>query len=436
MKIRWLIVALCVMAPNCFAQAESPDLLAADNNAARFRTGEIDPLLTGRSNVTWPDVFSNPRVNLPRLVELLKQNVWNDYHLVKRIHDWLTLYIAYDNDFFYGLGTGTRKPDEFLPLKRTVCGGFAALFVEMCGLAGLQAEYVSGVARSYVGADGDLGGHAWNAVKISGTWYLVDVTHDHRRTYEHGTFGELGPYRDTELFIRPEAKILENLPDESRFQFLTRPRSREEFLRPPRLKVDAVGLGVGWPKQQFESLIRSGKRAREGGKMYSYFDEVSPGRSVVTLRFTHPEWVEMWVNLYDDAEQKHPLHAFISRTADGSEILCSVPGNGRFQVKVSARPSGGEAAWRLVYAFAVIGKNGAGPIVPPPGVVYTRDPFLRYKLEILDQDIDKPFGRGYYRLRIRHPDGVAVGSALRDKDDTNVEGAARVYVTGNVRDYY
>jgi len=68
--------------------------------------------------------------------------------------------------------------NKALDKKRAVCQGYAMLFKRMCEIAGLNAEVIPGYTRTEyyeVGTPGELD-HAWNAVQLNGTYYLLDAT--------------------------------------------------------------------------------------------------------------------------------------------------------------------------------------------------------------------------------------------------------------------
>lgn len=54
--------------------------------------------------------------------------------------------------------------------KAAVCQGYAVTFYVMMTELGIPCTIVGGTANG--------GGHAWNAVKLDGYWYFVDVTWD------------------------------------------------------------------------------------------------------------------------------------------------------------------------------------------------------------------------------------------------------------------
>lgn len=70
-------------------------------------------------------------------------------------------------------------------------------------------------------------GHAWNAVKISGYWYLVDVTWD--------SSSENYRYTNDYFLIPPQALIASHFPDNPAWQLLPSPLSYNDFEKQPLL---------------------------------------------------------------------------------------------------------------------------------------------------------------------------------------------------------
>jgi hypothetical protein len=88
-----------------------------------------------------------------------------DEQIEKAINDWICKNVAYDttltNDTAYAALFGNGK---------TICEGYSLLAYRMLTEAGLDARIVTGT--------GNGESHAWNMVKINGTWYHLDVTWD------------------------------------------------------------------------------------------------------------------------------------------------------------------------------------------------------------------------------------------------------------------
>lgn len=127
--------------------------------------------------------FLLPRIHgqNPELVALANQltkGLTDDSLKVVAISDWIIDNISYDwdsyNDFYLKSKPMPDKcynVDIIVKTKLAVCGGYANFFKELCRLSNIKAEYIVG----YVQSDTEII-HAWNAVKVNGRWYLLDLT--------------------------------------------------------------------------------------------------------------------------------------------------------------------------------------------------------------------------------------------------------------------
>ena len=101
-----------------------------------------------------------------------------DYQKIKAIYDYICSNITYDYDNLYD-DSYTLKHSSYAALinKKAVCQGYASLFYRLALEAGIDARVISG----------DSGGpHAWNIVKIEGSYYNLDSTWDAGNTeYEY-----------------------------------------------------------------------------------------------------------------------------------------------------------------------------------------------------------------------------------------------------------
>ncbi|MBR3811233.1 MAG: hypothetical protein IKJ16_02735 [Agathobacter sp.] len=95
-----------------------------------------------------------------------------EFERVKAIHDYLLIHVDYDYQNYMNntipvishtaLGAFTKK--------YAVCDGYSHAFELLCLKIGISCEIVTGTSKNNE--------HAWNQVKIDGTWYNIDVTWD------------------------------------------------------------------------------------------------------------------------------------------------------------------------------------------------------------------------------------------------------------------
>ena len=85
----------------------------------------------------------------------------NAWETALNLHDWLTAHAYYDNEYeYYGA--------DILFRGYGVCDAYSKAYRLLCETAGIPADRVISSAMN----------HAWNAIRLSGTWYHVDVTWD------------------------------------------------------------------------------------------------------------------------------------------------------------------------------------------------------------------------------------------------------------------
>lgn len=94
------------------------------------------------------------------------------YRDIKIIHDYLIDNIEYDQKY-ESLGCYTIY--GALVDKKCVCEGYSRAFKYLADMAGINNILMQGTATN---TEGKTENHAWNAVHLKGSWYLLDVTWD------------------------------------------------------------------------------------------------------------------------------------------------------------------------------------------------------------------------------------------------------------------
>ncbi|MDB4994988.1 MAG: hypothetical protein JWM74_2420, partial [Myxococcaceae bacterium] len=150
---------------------------------------------------------------------------------VRALHDWVADRIAYDGVAYV---TKNHPPQDAETVFRTrlgVCAGYSYLLAALGKAAGREIVYVTGDARTEgMAVTGE--GHAWNAARLDGRWYLIDATWD-SGFLEGSKFTK--KYRSDYLFTLPEAFGVDHFPDDERWQLVSKPIARGEFFRQPMM---------------------------------------------------------------------------------------------------------------------------------------------------------------------------------------------------------
>jgi hypothetical protein len=178
------------------------------------------------------------------LAKYLVQPAKSERDKVRLIYRWLTDRVAYDADSYFSGKDGDVTADAVLRSRKSVCAGYADLFEKLAAQAGLSVVTVGGYAKGYgfqPGEDFSAGGHAWNAVRIDGTWHLIDATWGAGHLEGKDFVKQFTNY----FFLTPpEQLILTHLPQHAKWQLLTPTVPRDEFRKWLKLDRELFDLGV------------------------------------------------------------------------------------------------------------------------------------------------------------------------------------------------
>ncbi len=170
----------------------------------------------------------------------------NEREKARSIFRWVTENIDYDvSGFFTGSFEDTSSKDV-LKSRKSVCSGYSDIFSSLARSAGLEVARIAGYGKGYGYLPGEnLSGpsnHAWNAVKINGSWYLIDCTWgagyiDDNKKYVH-------KFDDHYFMTPPSEFIYDHFPEDSRWQLLEHPLSKSEFEKQAFLKPEFFKYGL------------------------------------------------------------------------------------------------------------------------------------------------------------------------------------------------
>jgi hypothetical protein len=211
--------------------------------------GTPQPLPSGPAPITWPaastlhplviSVPADVEQSHERVARYLRDREPNVQHRIKALHDYIADRIAYDAVALADNAIPTQDARSVFDARKGVCAGYANLFKAMAQITGDEVVVVVGDARRDVDEIGG-GGHAWNAAKIDGKWFLIDATWD--AGYVSGRkFTKR--YQTDYLFTPPEVFGIDHIPDQDNWQLRARPLTRGEFMRQPMLRAEFFARG-------------------------------------------------------------------------------------------------------------------------------------------------------------------------------------------------
>lgn len=245
---------------------------------------------------------------------------------VKALNDWAADRIVYDVPALKAGDFGPQDAKSVFDRRTAVCAGYARLLEAMAKVTGDEIVYVTGVSRDGTGGVAG-GGHAWNASKIEGKWYLIDATWNAGYVNSDGFNKE---YQTNYLFTPPSVFSMDHLPDDDAWQLRKDPITRGEFVRQPMMRSEfyAQGLELISPK-------RSQVEARGGA---------------VQVHLKNPQTRRIFAHVVPATGGEKTRCE--SRGRGDVRITCKPPGHGTYKLEVYA---GGEGLnwYPLVGQFEV-----------------------------------------------------------------------------------
>ena len=152
----------------------------------------------------------------------------NDREKARAIFRWITENIDYNVEVFFKGGSGATNSEDVLKSRKSVCYGYSDLFLSLAREAGLQAVRISGYGKGYGYVPGKNftgpANHAWNAVMINGSWYLMDSTWG--AGYVSGDGKYVRRFDDHFFMTPPSQFIFGHFPEDARWQLLDEPVSQ------------------------------------------------------------------------------------------------------------------------------------------------------------------------------------------------------------------
>jgi hypothetical protein len=244
--------------PNLKAQAaaEITRYASPDSHVGMYKTGVMEPQVRLVPKELIDKTSADPAGVLPAIVSSLTADVSDEFLKAKILHDWICDVIAYDADMYISGVIADQDYESVLKKKKAVCSGYVNLYNQMCELAHIESMGVNGYSKgfSYKGKIGKDIDCSWNAVKIGGKWYPVDVTWD-AGSVEKKTF--IKRYATAWLFADPRSFLYSHWPEEEAYQFYAPVLTADDFMREAYIPgaFFQYGLTVKTKAPEYSALI-------------------------------------------------------------------------------------------------------------------------------------------------------------------------------------
>ncbi|MBN3884816.1 MAG: transglutaminase [Nostoc sp. JL34] len=226
---------------------------------------------------------------------------------IKALHDYVADRIAYDAESYFAGQYPPQDAETVFRTRKSVCAGYAKLLEALGKAAGEEIIYVVGDARTQT-SDLSGQGHAWNAARVKGQWYLIDATWD--SGYVDRSSGFTKNYRTEYLMPPPEVMVISHFPKDPAWQLLSNPLPLGEFLRQPMMKPKFFADGL-----QLVSPVRSQTNVGDEAKL--------------VLANPKNVWLLASYNSKGGGNSQSCGHA-----VQGDQVTCKLPASGSYEMRL------------------------------------------------------------------------------------------------------
>ena len=298
--------------------------------------GTADDFVSPIKNVRMP-IISKALKNLPARTAVSKDEMKYQMKLTKNkfelsqvetaymLYRWEAENIQYDCYNYYKNPKNLDYSENGAYTNgKGVCNSFARLFESFGKYLGLDVAFIVGYSKgaSYVqGKIPQSTNHAWNAVKIGNSYYLLDVTWGAGSCSSDGTFNK--KLRDSYFCSNPYGFIRSHLPPDQKWQLVSPTITLQEF-------VDMLDISPEFFDLGFKSVTpdKAGEIATKGK---------------FTSRLTYKSKINLLLNLYYINNGKQEIRWDICSANFQStyvDITCNLRQVGKYKFNIWADING------------------------------------------------------------------------------------------------
>ncbi|XP_062825417.1 kyphoscoliosis peptidase [Anolis carolinensis] len=276
------------------------------------------------------DVYAskvNVRNSVENLVNVLLQRAHSDLEKVRAIWIWVCHHIEYDVEGFHNEAKRSCAPADVLRSGKSVCAGYAALFEQMCSIAGIQCKQVSGFSKGYSYRPGKVfngeSDHAWNSVHLDGRWHLLDSTWG-SGTVDDSCANFTFRYNEFYFLTHPALFINDHFPEDQKWQLLKQPLTLQQFEKNAHFRPKFYTTGL------VESSAKTIAIETENGKATIFIESRVPVLFLVSLNGAKEHCLMMLqkngvlLEVYPPQTGTHRLEIFAKANKDTEKEYSSV----------------------------------------------------------------------------------------------------------------
>jgi hypothetical protein len=259
--------------------------------------------------------------SIKNLAKVLAKGANDDRGRARVIYRWVTKNIAYDTKAFFSGDLGDMSPNNVLRTMKGVCDGYALLFASLAQAMGMEAIRIGGNSKGYGYTVGSKfegpPNHAWNAVKIDGTWRLLDCTWGAGYINDQKKFVER--YSDYYFLTPADQFIYDHFPEDPEKQFLPTPVTKDYYENLANLQPPFFAFGLKL-RDHVEGTIRSGGRL-----------DISIGA---------PASVLIMAQVLQQGQALDPMQTYVQRSSDQATVKALFPETGTYILRLFVKQRG------------------------------------------------------------------------------------------------
>jgi transglutaminase/protease-like cytokinesis protein 3 len=255
--------------------------------------------------------------------------------------------ISYNYNEYLNPSTGDTSATDVLQSRSSICEGYSNLFQTIGTAAGLEVTTINGWGKGIGYSAGQQitgsSDHAWNAVKINGTWYLLDSTWGAGYIDEQNNF--VFDFDDEYFLMPPEQFIYSHFPEDAKWQLLSTPISNSTFADLPDVQRRFFSYGL-----VLDSSLKS----------------VIQSNGNVSFMIAAPSNILVRAMLVQDTQELSDTLTFTQRTGNQYQVNAICPNAGDYTLRIYVKQKDNTTTYYSCLDFKVTASAGSANLTAFP----------------------------------------------------------------------